>query len=267
MPVLLPLRHCLQTISRLYNRMKKNPYRIKALLYPSPFKNSAGPYLARTTLYGTYGITEICKSFCSKSGNQVKSDTMEYHARLFLEELAELLTNGHYINTGYFSAGATVKGSFLNKLDKYDNNRHKVSYTFSQGHLMKKRSTQTSVEILSHITPIHFGINFVTDCVTGSKNDVLTPGRNLIIKGLKIKLTGDHADVGLCFINQSTGERIQVMPKEIIMNHHNRLMIIIPELIPGRYQLELTTQYSGNNIPLVKPRIDTFGYTLQVLSC
>ena len=54
------------------------------------------------------------------------------------------------------------------------------------------------------------------DVKTGSVNDVITPNRNLRIKGFKLKLAGDNPAVGVFFINQLTNERTKVEASEIV---------------------------------------------------
>ena len=99
---------------------------IKAILYPNPMKNAKSRYLARTTKNAALDIREICEQVCNKPGTVANVDELEYHVKLFLSGMADLIEDGHKINTGYFNAQACIKGSFDSKGDKYDDEKHRI---------------------------------------------------------------------------------------------------------------------------------------------
>ncbi len=243
--------------------MAENHHTIKAVLYPNLLKNNAGTFKAQIITEQTKGIKDICQSFCSKPGTGVNPDAMEYHVRLFLEEMGELLSNGFAINTGYFAATASIRGSFNSKHDTFDKEKHAVTYKFTQGSVLRKKAAETEAEIL-HISGTRYGIECVLDHHTGSENNLLTPSNALKITGVNLKLVGSHSDVGVYFINETTGERTKVPATDVITNENARLMIVIPDLQPGSYRLEYVTQYAGKGTPLLEPRSSTFVPTLQV---
>jgi nucleoid DNA-binding protein len=237
---------------------------IKAILHPNPLKSANGTYLARISKYNTLSIKDICNLFRSKYNTSINPDTMEYYVKLFLDEMSEQLENGHKINTGYFTACASVRGAFQGRTDNFDKERHRVIYKFSTGHLLRKRAAETQAEILN-IIPISYGIQQVFDTFSNSENDLLTPGKVLKIKGEKVKLVGDNPDVGVYFMHIPTGEHIKVLACDVIQNQNARLMVVVPELTPGNYQLEIQTQYAGKGVPLNKPRTTTFADVLRVV--
>lgn len=156
--------------------------KIKAVLLPNRLKNNEGKFKAQTIAYQTLGIKDVCQSLCNKPGTGANPDAMEYHVRLFLEEMSELLADGYAINTGYFEAAASIRGSFNFKHDKFDTDRHSVSYKFSQGAVMRKKALTTEAEIV-YVASNNFGIQHVVDNHTGSENNLLTPSNALKIKG------------------------------------------------------------------------------------
>ena len=239
-------------------------HKIMAVLYPNPLKNNNGSYKAQTITSHTLGIKDICNSLCKKPREGISPETLEYHVRLFLEEMGSLLEDGYSINTGYFTACATIRGSFRHKNDQFDPERHGVSYKFSQGSILRKRAKETKAEIL-HGKPVIFGIMKVIDTHSGAENDLLSPGSVLKIAGLKLKLTGAHPDIGVYFINEITGERTKVPAEDVIINQNNHLMVVIPDLQSGSYRLEQITQYAGKTTPLSVPRRETFVHILRVI--
>jgi len=103
----------------------------------------------------------------------------------------------------------------------------------------------------------------VTDVKSGSVNDQITPNRNLKIKGYKLKLAGDNANVGVYFVNKDTAERTKVDASDIVTNNPSELVIVIPALKAGAYTLEVTSQYSVGAL-LKEPRTASFDKALTV---
>ena len=243
--------------------MSSNHHTIKAELQPNLLKNNQGTFKAQTIAYQTLGIKDICHSLANKPGTGVNPDALEYHVRLFLEEMGELLTDGFAINTGYFAASASIRGSFKHKNDIFDSKRHSVNFKFSQGAVLRKKAAETQAEIL-HVVSNSYGIQSVKDNHSHSENELLTPGNALHIKGLKLKLTGNHPDVGVYFISETTGECSKVPTTDVLNNLNNQLLIVIPDLQPDTYRLKHITQYAGNSIPLAEVRSTTFAPILRV---
>lgn len=235
---------------------------IKAILYPNPMKNANGKHLARTSKNNTYNIREVCESLKNKSG-LVNADAMEYHVKLFFEEMTDLLEDGNKINTGYFSAQATVRGSFDSKADQYDSERHSVQIVFSTGYLVRRRAAELKAEIL-RIIPSNYGIRKVTDGQTKSDTNKLVMNRMLVVSGDKIKITGDDSTVGLYLIHTESGEETHFTASSLYQNGNGTLMFIVPELASGAYQLKIITQYAGKGTPLAQPRSCAYANLLHV---
>ena len=104
----------------------------------------------------------------------------------------------------------------------------------------------------------------VTDVKTGSVNDLLTPNRNLKIRGYKLKLVGDHPEVGVYFVNEATAERTKVDATDIVTNNPSELVIFIPALVACIYTLEVSSQFSGSSTPLKEVRTSRFDKVLTV---
>ena len=98
---------------------------------------------------------------------------------------------------------------------------------------------------------------------TGSENDLLTPNRNLKIKGYKLKLAGENPAVGVYFVNEATAERTKVDASDIVTNNPSELVIVIPTLAAGKYTLEVTSQFGGSFI-LKEPRTSVLDKILTV---
>jgi hypothetical protein len=105
----------------------------------------------------------------------------------------------------------------------------------------------------------------VVDIKTGSINDLLTPNRNLKISGHNIRVEGKNEENGVYFIHRDTQERTKVDASDIVTNKPSELVVVIPELAAGAYQLEVTTQSGAHSkSPLKEPRSAFFDRILTV---
>ena len=224
-------------------------------------KNADGKYLARTTKYSSYDIQSICESLCSKPGTGLQLETIAYHVKLFLDEMMEKIEDGNKINTGYFTAQAHVKGSFDSLADDFDENKHSVDIVFSAGHFAHKAKKNLKVEI-QRTKPYSLRIWTITDLQTKQHTDKLIANRILVMRGDKIKITGDNPSVGLYLRHNETGNEIHFPPTVLFANGDTKLELIVPQLAAGSYQLKVTTQYAGNGKPLAQPRSYTYEHTL-----
>jgi hypothetical protein len=73
---------------------------------------------------------------------------------------------------------------------------------------------------------------------------------------------GDNPANGVYFIDEQ-GNRTQVDVSDIVINKPSELMIMIPSLPAGTYQLEVTTQYSVGAV-LKNPRTTVFDKILTI---
>jgi hypothetical protein len=104
----------------------------------------------------------------------------------------------------------------------------------------------------------------VIDVKTGSVNDIITPGRNLRILGHKIKIAGENALNGVTFTWANGSTSLKVPKEDIVVNTPSEVMIVVPATLTAqKYQLKLTTQFSGANL-LKAPRTVVFDKTLTV---
>jgi vacuolar-type H+-ATPase subunit F/Vma7 len=110
----------------------------------------------------------------------------------------------------------------------------------------------------------NFYIAQVIDVRTGSVNDLLTPGRNAKIIGNKLKVIGNDESCGVYFVNADTQEQVKVDAADIVENQNAHLIIIVPALSAGTYQLKITTQFTGSAALLKEPRTVVFDRPLTV---
>ena len=175
--------------------------------------------------------------------------------------MMEKIEDGNKINSGYFTAQAHVKGSYDSLAYDFDENKHSVDIVFSAGHLAHKAKKNLKVEI-QRTKPYSLRIWTITDLQTKQHTDKLIANRILVMRGDKIKITGDNPSVGLYLRHNETGNEIHFPPTVLFANGDTKLELIVPQLAAGSYQLKVTTQYAGNGKPLAQPRSYTYEHTL-----
>ncbi|MDD3321736.1 MAG: DNA-binding domain-containing protein [Paludibacter sp.] len=239
-------------------------HKVKANLYPNLLTDDPNDYIARVISERTLNVKDICKVAVSRGGAATTAEAMEHNVNLFMKEMGYQLSDGYSINTGYFTANTLIRGVFNSPAETFNTDKHAILYQFNQGDLLRKELVNISVEITG-IGDSSINIAEVLDVKTGSVNDLLTPNRNLRIKGFKLKLVGENPAVGVYFIHQTTHERTKVEASEIVTNNPAELMIVTPLLAAGTYSLEVASQFSGSSSSVLKePRTSVFDKVLTV---
>ena len=223
-------------------------HRIKVNLYENLLTDDPNDYSAKVISERSLSVADICKTAVNRAKAPTTAVAMEHNVMLFLEEMAYQLMNGYAVNTGYFTAGAQVRGVFNNPRESFDPKKHSVLFRFNQGVMLRKEIPSVAVQVMG-IGESGIVISHVVDQKTGSVNDLLTPSGTLKIRGGKLKIAGSHPDVGIAFEDES-GNTVKVEEHDIIVNNPAELIVQIPALIPGKYRLVISTQYSGSSAPL-----------------
>jgi len=236
-------------------------HQIKASLYENGLTENPNDYIAKVSSERTLNISEICQAAVSRGGADTTPQAMEHNFKLFMKEMGYQLCDGYSVNTGYFTAGTLIRGVFDSKTETFDPKKHSILFQFNQGDLLRKELPSIQVDIVGLADATNF-IAQVTDVKSGSVNDMITPGRNLKIIGNKLRISGNDT-CGIFFINQVTGVSSKVDVSDIVVNNPSELIIVIPELAPGTYKLEVKTQFSGS-VLLKDPRTFTIDNLLTV---
>jgi hypothetical protein len=235
-------------------------------LYPYSLtgdKESDGEYIARLAPSNdTLDNDTVCRSALERRTLSLSPQTLRYAVDVYFEELAYLLCNGFVVANGYFTAKALVKGTFDNAYSHFDPTKHHISFDFQQGAKLRDKAGSILVHVLGEAQQRHIGQ--VTDTATGAINETLTPGRLLIVQGKKLKLTGDDPSVGIYFTNCLTAESHKVPAGSILENHPAKLLLVVPDLPSGGYQLSIITQYVGRSTPTKMPVTSVFRDVLTV---
>ena len=237
-------------------------HKIKAYLYDNALTDNPNDFVARVQSECSLSIKDICQMAVTRGGADISAASMEHAVNLWLKEMAYLLCDGFSVNTGWFTANANIKGVFYSSNETFNPAKHTLLFDFLQGSQLRKELDSVEVNILG-VADASLSVAQVKDVKTGSVNDLLTSERNLRIIGSKLKIAGDNPTNGIYFVNQATQVRTKVDISDIVYNNPSELIILVPALPAGAYQLEITTQFAGTNL-LKEPRTTVFDKILTV---
>ena len=235
---------------------------VKAYLHDNVLTDDPNDYIARVCNETSLSVDDVCRSAVQRGGADLSAQTLQHGVELFLKEMAYLLCDGYGINTGYFTATPLVKGVFNSPAETFDAKKHAVLFQFNQGDLLRQLLPHVKVDIMG-VADTGAEIVQVTDVKTGSVNDVITPERNIKIRGSKIKLEGSLPGVGVYFVNEITGDEIPVDSSDVVTNNPSELIVVVPALTAGIYRLVVKTQY-GKGTMLKELRTASFDKVLIV---
>jgi hypothetical protein len=238
-------------------------HKIKAYLYDNVLTDDSNDLSARVSSERSLNVNNVSESAATRGGADISAASMTHAVNLWLKEMAYRLCDGFSINTGWFTASAHIRGVFNSPTERFNSPKHTLMFSFSQGLLLRREAASVEVQILG-VADASLSIAQVTDIRTGSVNDLLTPTRNLRITGSRLRIAGDNPACGIFFIDEASGARTGVDAEDIVTNNPSELIIVIPDLQPGMYRLEIVTQYTTGGNVLKEPKTALFDRVLTV---
>jgi hypothetical protein len=240
-------------------------HKMKVRLYDNILTvDNPNDLFARVLTESPLGVDDISQSAVKRGGADISAAAMTHAVNLWLKEMGYRACDGFPVNTGWFTMHPVIKGVFNSPTAKFNNAEHTIMFELKQGSLLRKELASIDVQVLGVADTALF-IAQVTDVKTGSINEMLTTNRNLRISGSKIRIAGDSPDNGVFFINVDTKERTMVDMSDVVNNNPSELIIVIPALRAGTYQVGITSQFTtGTGKTLKEPRTTIFDRLLTV---
>ncbi|MDR0410460.1 MAG: DUF4469 domain-containing protein, partial [Treponema sp.] len=143
--------------------------------------------------------------------------------------VARIIVEGGAVNTELFNAFPSISGVFEGPDAPFDHNKHKVKVNLHPGVVLRAAVQGVKPKRIAAVLTGAV-ITSVTDLKTGSVNDQLTSGRDVKLSGVKLKIAGDKADVGLYFIALDGGDEVKVDMSDIVINNPPEIIAVIPFL-------------------------------------
>jgi hypothetical protein len=210
-------------------------------LYKNSMLVDEGKCVARVRRHDPLGLEALADQIIQRGSTVGRADILsvleDYHAAI-----ENLLRLGMSINTPTANFRVSLKGVFEGKGDTYDPSRHRVMARVGTG--SRLRQALKGVEVVKDEAPSQAPkpVEY-TDVVSGTKNQVLTPGEGALLTGYRLRFEQGDPEQGIFLIAEdgtaTPVERlIKVMPSEV--------SLIAPALSAGTYTLEVRANVNGN---------------------
>jgi hypothetical protein len=197
---------------------------IKALLYDNLLTENPDDFTARVQSEKSLGIADVCKTAVSRGGADISAKAMEHAVRLFLAEMAYRLQDGFSVNTGYFNVAPRIIGVFNSQSERFDRAKHRLSFDFKQGGLIRKGLENIEVQITGVAKQGNIIARFY-DVASETENEFVTNGGQFVIEGAKIKIAGDDPECGLYFVSQTdTSKTAKLSARQLAVNNPSKLV-------------------------------------------
>ena len=228
---------------------------LRAWLKANKLTADPSDYTAVPDLNGTYNVRSLVEALQAE-GMEIQAETAVDIITRFNRKAAEMTTSGYSVNTGLVVMQPRIRGKFTSQT--FDPQKHKVYISVRQGVAMRKAIADATVEIQGE-QESKMTIYLVEDLSTDTPSNTLTKGKNARILGAMLKIDGEDPSVGITFTHTTTKTATRVDRKDVIRNKPSELVILVPDtLTAGKYEVSVTTQFSGGSKPLKAPRTATY---------
>ncbi len=229
-------------------------------LTESALTASPHDYQARMEGVKVHNFESVVARMVQKGTTVTKTDTLAV-LNTFFEVLAEITKAGECVNIGAFKTQLSIQGVFDGVGDSFDPKRHHINLSMHAGVVLKKVLDSISVEKVAAADPMPHLLE-VKDAVSGTLNNVITAGGVVEIVGSLLKITGEHAENGVYFVD---AHKTPYKVVTLVANKPACLIVMVPTLPKGTYTLEVRTQFNGSGTALAHTRKGVFPHTLTVL--
>jgi len=240
----------------VYEKMHK----MRAKLYPNYLPKVEGAYIARTTNESSVSIEDICAAMKNRGGYDGSYEDAIQTVRHFFMETQYQLADGFSVNLGICSIHPNIGGTFDSENEAHDHKKHPITFRFQS--LNPLRKLRESIEVLIEgVADTNGYIMEFIDIGTGAVNETFTQMNQFILTGYKLKVAGDHPDVGVYFEQVDGPTRLKV--SSLAENTSSKLIGMFPAGPNGTYKVVIKTQFTGSGNKFLKDiRIIESNFTL-----
>jgi hypothetical protein len=221
---------------------------------------AASDFMALPLNVRTYTLDDIARRILARHPGMGQSQ-LNAAIEEFIEEVCIITEDGAAVNTPLFNTHPSISGVFDNATDTFDPKRHRAKTNLTPGTRLRDAAARMKTQKEQTPDPKPFIIE-VTDIVSNTVNDRLTPGGVIQVKGGRLKLAATNPDNGIFLLHGGNAVKLDVM----VENKPSRLIAMLPATLqPGVYYLEVRTTLSSSNRELKAMRTNRFEKELTAL--
>lgn len=223
----------------MINMTEEKIGRLKVELYENTFSPGSGERLAQVRLKGRIGLEGLAEDV-AKSADGLSPEFILGMLKLAARAAILRVAGGWAVDCGVCHIYPSVTGTFAPQVKDFHSevNRVKASYrpTMAMNSVLETIDVEVEGEMVTG--PV---ITSVEDMQTREQNRIVTPRRNLCLRGNRIRIVGNGRESGMRFISVDSGDTVEVEPRDIIINESSTVVALVPELAGGMYFVEITT--------------------------
>ena len=188
-----------------------------------------------------------------------------------LEEIYGAIEDGFNVDFGLGRTELTVGGRFKTEFEKFDRERHAIRINLRPSPRLNQLADWFPAEVIQFFpnAPLPNEVSIHNDRYLnqeGREFCVIPAGYTLplFIHGKRLKVMGDHPDVGIV-IRQEEGEiKYFIEPRMVFINESPSLAFLPPEpLTPGWWVIEVWSQYNACYRLYKEPRMGMVTLTVS----
>lgn len=235
-------------------------YKFNAELYDNPLTEKVGDYIARPVVNTTTRNADIARRI-KERGSELEEKTIVYILDQSDEMKAAAVASGESVVDGMGQYLVSINGAFEDATAKFNPLLHTLGVSYNPGKALREMFAKTTVNITKAATtgPL---IGKVTDSMSGTVNDKLTPNQPCVIKGSNIKIVGEEGTVGVFFVSDES--KTSTPSPLLVHNNPSELTVMIPPLADGLYRIRIMTNYSNGSKQTKESRSTEFHILLTV---
>lgn len=252
------------------SKMAVRPGKLFVNLTPSQLPGQEPFYKGTLPHHPTLEVEDIARR-AVKNRSSFSHGTLVAAFHTMMEEVYGAIEDGFNVDFGLGRTEMTVGGRFKSPFDKFDRKRHAIRIKLRPSPRLNQLADWFPVEVKSGYpnAPLPNEVSIHNDpysrqegrefCVIPA--DYRLP---LFIHGRRLKIMGDDPSNGL-LIRQEEGEKQYfIEPHMVFINMSTQLAFMLPEaLTPGRWVVEVHSQYSPNYILYKTPRVGYVSLTVM----
>jgi len=198
--------------------------------------------VAVVSAVGAANLGDVIGHMISEGAGLTRPQAMAYFEKL-TQSVEYFIGLGFSVSTPLFRARASISGTFANKQDSFDAERHQINVRTIPGiRLSKLEKNLSPVKIkLNRLFPLP---ETLTDSSTDTENGKITSGGSAVLRGSLLRFNPKDTQQGIFFAAvENPAEEIRAEIYQTV--HSNEVSFQLPALQPKEYILVVKSDYYG----------------------